>query len=58
MAQSKSPAEINENRVNTAIYIELSNGAEQSCLVGVETQERAFGVWETWNGFVSDCSRP
>lgn len=58
MAQIKTPAEINEKCVNMAIYTELFNEAEQSSLVGVEREEGVFGVWESGNGFVSDCSRP
>lgn len=58
MAQIKTPAEINEKCVNMAIYTELFNGAEQSSLVRVEREEGVFGVWESWNGFVADCSRP
>lgn len=46
MAWLKSPAEINENWVNMAIYSELFNGAEQSHLVGLEREESVFRVWE------------
>lgn len=54
----KIPAEIKENWVNMAVYKELFNGAEQSCLVGAQREESASGAWETWNGFVSGCTRP
>lgn len=58
MAQIKTPAETNEKCVNMAIYTERFNGAEQSSLVGVEREEGVFGVWESWSGFLPDCSRP
>lgn len=39
MVRLKSPAEINDNQVNTAIYTELFNGVEQCCLVGLEREK-------------------